>query len=113
MGTIDAGSSGMHEKVAPSSLMVLPLCEGRVRVSFGADTFLGCGIGCKSMVSKGWVSGEGTTKGPEAPPQRLRSAFLNSSIWVLRAWFSCSKILTLSSDEVFVFLFPLSNSVIT
>jgi hypothetical protein len=41
MGTIDAGSSGMHEKVAPSSLMVLPLCDGRVRVSFGADTFLG------------------------------------------------------------------------
>jgi hypothetical protein len=41
MGTIDAGSSGMHKKVAPSSLMVLPLCDGRVRVSFGADTFLG------------------------------------------------------------------------
>ena len=70
-------------------------------------------MGCKSIVSKGWVSGEGTTNGHEAPPQRFMSAFLNSSIWVLRAWFSFSKILTLSSEEVFVFMIVLSKSVIT
>ena len=99
---------GTTDDAAPSSLIVRPLWDGKVNVSFGAVTFCEgwTTTGCISIDSSGCDSTEGVSA---PPPHKFIKAFLKSSICVLRAWFSYSKMLTFSSVEVLGAIFCYSR----